>query len=238
MLASLTLEPEGRPERQFYFRAKTSDEGVITQVFRQQQYGFHRWRRAGEILKFISHRHQEGRRPLVVDAGANIGASVVYFDQKLPAAKIVAIEPAIANFDILKLNTQGLDVDLRLAALGAARGHVKIIDPGLSHWGYRTEQSEPDSTTVPIVSVNEIYDGYGEEFFPLLVKIDIEGGERSLFDQNVEWVCKTPIIVIEPHDWMLPKQNTVRGLLRLLANEDRDILVQGENIIAIANSLS
>ena len=34
-----------------------------------------------------------GKRPLIVDAGANIGASAAFFAMTYPTAKIVAIEP-------------------------------------------------------------------------------------------------------------------------------------------------
>jgi FkbM family methyltransferase len=235
MVSSLTLTTEGL-ERPFYFREKTSDEGVIVQVFRQQQYAFHHWQRAGEILSLVERRRAEGRQPLIIDAGANIGASAVYFAAKIPSARIVAIEPSIENFELLKRNTEGLDVDLRLAALGVGAGSVRVVDPGLSHWGYRTERVEAEASSVAVLSMNEIYNSYDQKFFPLLAKIDIEGAEKEVFAQDTQWVRKTPLIVVEPHDWMLPKSNTIRGFLRLLADDDRDILVQGEHIVAIANS--
>ena len=37
-----------------------------------------------------------------------------------------------------------------------------------------------------------------------LIKIDIEGGESELFEKNIEWIEKFPLIIIELHDWMLP----------------------------------
>ena len=41
-----------------------------------------------------------------------------------------------------------------------------------------------------------------------IIKIDIEGSEQELFSQNIEWLDKFKIILIEPHDWMYPKKNT------------------------------
>jgi len=46
-----------------------------------------------------------------------------------------------------------------------------------------------------------------------------------------------PIIFVEPHDWMLRKQSTVRNFLALVASQERDILVQHENIVAVAHEL-
>jgi hypothetical protein len=76
-----------------------------------------------------------------------------------------------------------------------------------------------------------------EDQYPLIVKVDIEGDERGLFAQDTEWVCQTPVIFVEPHDWMLPKQSTVRSFLALMASQKRDILVQHENIVAVAHEL-
>src|SRR5262249_31957626 len=64
-----------------------------------------------------------------------------------------------------------------------------------------------------------------------------EGDEKGLFAQDTEWVRQTPIIFVEPHDWMLPKQSTVRNFLSLMASQERDILVQHENIVAVAHEL-
>jgi hypothetical protein len=36
---------------------------------------------------------------------------------------------------------------------------------------------------------------------------------------------------------MLPKQGTVRNFLSLMASQERDILVQHENIVAVAHEL-
>ena len=51
--------------------------------------------------------YDSGFRPaprVVVDAGANIGLSTVFFANKFPQAKIVAIEPEPSNFAMLRDN--------------------------------------------------------------------------------------------------------------------------------------
>ena len=90
---------------------------------------------------------------------------------------------------------------------------------------------------MPVLSINQLYSAHAGEAFPLIVKVDIEGDERGLFAQDTEWVRQTPVIFVEPHDWMLPKQSTVRNFLALMASQERDILVQHENIVAVAHEL-
>jgi FkbM family methyltransferase len=233
---SLSLATVGLPDRQFFYRLGSTDEWVIDQVFRQHQYAFDQWPSTGEILALIERRAAENKKPLIIDAGANIGASAVYFASKIPTARIVAIEPAADNFELLKRNTAGLDVALHLAALGAT-GRVRPVDPGLGAWGYRTERADDGAGSVPVLSINQIYAAHARDTFPLMVKVDIEGDEKGLFAHATEWVRRTPIIFVEPHDWMLPKQSTVREFLGLIAGEERDILLQNENIIAVAHKL-
>ena len=49
--------------------------------------------------------HREIRT--IIDAGANIGLSSVFFAHKYPRARVVAIEPEAENFALLQRNTRG-----------------------------------------------------------------------------------------------------------------------------------
>ncbi len=68
---NLTLGPVAR---EFHFRQGTSDEGVITQVFKNNDYNVTRLPRGPELKKYYDELLRSGRVPLIVDAGANIGA--------------------------------------------------------------------------------------------------------------------------------------------------------------------
>jgi hypothetical protein len=64
----------------------------------------------------------------------------------------------------------------------------------------------------------------------LIIKVDIEGAEASLFRSNTEWVCLTDLIAIELHDYLLPKQQTSAPFIRSFANLDFDLLQRRENL--------
>ena len=49
-----------------------------------------------------------------------------------------------------------------------------------------------------------------DKYNPFLIKIDIEGREKS-FEKNVEWIEKFKIIIIEPHDWMYPNKHLFKN---------------------------
>lgn len=46
--------------------------------------------------------------PYIIDCGANMGVSILYYKQLAPNARIVAFEPDQNNYELLKKNTNGL----------------------------------------------------------------------------------------------------------------------------------
>ena len=84
----------------------------------------------------------------------------------------------------------------------------------------------------------QLFQQYSEPpFSPFLVKMDIEGGEREVFNAEVDWVQRVPLIMIELHDWLLPGQGTSRPFLRCVSKLDRDFVYLGETVFSIDNSL-
>jgi FkbM family methyltransferase len=233
---NLTL---GQAQRNFLYRKGTSDEGVIVQVLKNSDYNFGRLRRAQELADLFTRLTQSGKAPLIVDAGANIGASAVYFAYSFAGARIVAIEPERGNFDLLAANTADLPVECLRAALAASAGRLNVVDPGEGHWGYRTTAAVVDAAldSVETVTMNEIYRRYSDSALPFIAKIDIEGAESELFAANTEWVDRTPVIIIELHDWMIPGQANSSAFLKCIANRNRDFVYFGENIFSIDNGL-
>ncbi|HYM30394.1 MAG TPA: FkbM family methyltransferase [Candidatus Cybelea sp.] len=224
----------GGVTRRLSYRHGTSDEGVIQQVFQQVDYDLRRLRRCDEILAYVGSQHRRGLRPLIVDAGANIGASSLYFALAFPTAIVVAIEPEDGNFALLQKNVAGFNVRCIKAALSSSPGSARLVDPGIGHWGYRADPDAGGNLTC--VTMREIFAAERNDVtWPFIVKVDIEGGEASVFDKDTAWVDETPIIIVELHDWLLPKAGTARPFLQCVAARDRDFVMVGENIFSIGN---
>jgi len=239
-LATLALGPE-LGTRQFLFRKGSSDEGVIEQIFTHRNYdlGWVAPPRHAELVAYVASRAADGAKPLIVDAGANIGAAAVAFAFAFPNARVVAIEPDAANVEILRRNVDGLDVEVLEGALASAAGRSRVIDPGQGHWGFRTADaaSDPSAASVPNATIPEIYARHRPACFPAIAKIDIEGAEKDVFNGALEWVRQTPVIIVELHDWLFPKQRTSAAFLQVIAGLDRDFITVGDNIFSIANDL-
>ena len=235
-MKSITLERDGQ-KRTFAYRENTSDEKVIQQVFAAQHYNLGRMARHQEIVAYLQSMSRAGRRPLIIDAGANIGASSVYLALTFPEAQIVALEPEPGNFALLHGNAEGLSIRCLQAAIASSPGRTRLVDPGIGAWGYRTDPSG-GGPEVHKVTVAEIFEEYAEPLYhPFLVKIDIEGGEKDLFEANTVWVQRTAIVVVELHDWLLPRQGTAIPFLRCVSALDRDFVQNGENVFSIDNRL-
>ena len=55
---------------------------------------------------------------------------------------------------------------------------------------------------------------------------------------NTDWLKKIPMVIIELHDWLLPKQRTSANFLKTVSELDRDFNIKGENIFSIKNTLN
>jgi len=143
----------------------------------------------------------------IIDAGANIGLAAVFYANKYPNSKIFAIEPEKYNFEMLKINSNYYQniVLYKSALSNQSNLAFSVIDKGYGNWGFITEIEDIDSSqkivdTVNSITIDEIIKENNLEYVDLL-KIDIEGGERELFDSNYEnWLPKTRCLIIELHD--------------------------------------
>jgi FkbM family methyltransferase len=234
---SFTLRLPGRGDRVFRHRDTAADAGVVAQMFDSQDYLLNRLRRGGELAELYSEWIAAGKRPLILDAGANIGASAVFFAMHFPGAHIVALEPAQDNFELLRANTAGLDVEARQAAIGAVAGETVVVDPGEGAWGYRTA-AQGEGARVPLHAASRLVaEKAAAGYVPYIAKIDIEGAEAELFSRDTSWADAFPLVIIELHDWLLPKAGTSRGFLRWAAERERDFVYIGENVFSIAYEL-
>jgi FkbM family methyltransferase len=221
-------------KRRFTHRGTVADLGVMRQMFDDKDYCLDKLKRGAEINERYHDLVRRGLTPLILDCGANIGASAVYFGCNYPMAHIVCFEPDADNFELLVRNSVGLDADLRKEAVGSTNALVSVVDVGEGSWGLQTELNpHGDVKRVAISEVVETKVGLG--FVPFIGKFDIEGGEADLFCEPYSWTDRFPLLIVELHDWLLPKQQTSKTFLKMSANSNRDFVHIGENVFSIKN---
>ncbi len=215
----------------FNFRPDSiGDKGVLQQIFVNEDYRITHWAQGRALLSHYKTRQERGEKALIVDAGANIGASAVYFSRLYPASFVLAVEPEENNVSLMRINLEKSDnVKVFKAAIGCEHRVMYLNDPGQSDWAFRVE--EKGNVAVDVLSPAELISSVKDQnLYPFIFKIDIEGGEGNLFQKNIEWVDSFPLIVIELHDWMLPFQGTSRSFIKTLAAYDFDVVHRGENV--------
>jgi len=209
-----------------HLRAGQSDCAVIRQVFRERQYdlgttgiGERVWNRYAEILN-------SGGIPIIVDAGANIGAASLWFLAAYPRAQVIAIEPEPDNLAVLHLNADGKErLSVLDAAVGSNEGFVSVNCDGPG-WAAQTMRAQAG---IPIVTMDSAFRSV-ERGVPFIAKIDIEGFEKDLFSENLEWLNDVYVVYVEPHDWLLPGQMTSRPFQRALAQHPFELMISGDNL--------
>lgn len=230
----------GEKNHHFYYRPTSNgDRGVIKQIFSDQDYNMSAWHQGRSLHDYYRSCLRDGKTPLIVDAGANIGASAVYFAGVYSEAFVVTLEPEASNWHILEMNTSEIGRIRNFnAAITDTDCEMQLIDPGLSDWGYRV--SKGSVARQPSTSVQEaVVKGLSPRTIlndkacigktPLILKIDIEGAEDALFSGDTGWLDLFPCVIIELHDWMLPFSGSSRSFLRAVTKHDFDLIHRGEN---------
>jgi len=212
------------------------DWSTIYQIFINQEYDMSFFSNHRDVIDKFFVRTSVSRPNLILDLGANIGVAAKYFSITYPGAKIVSVEAASTNLNLLSENSSTTKDSVVLhAAVGPNDDSVSIFDPGIGNNAFRTfGSSEEVIEVVSGVSINSLMSLHGD-FEPFIVKIDIEGSENGLFSKNTEWVDKFKVVIVEIHDWMLPGQAISKNLMRTLGTKDRDLLFRGENLFSIRN---
>jgi FkbM family methyltransferase len=138
----------------------------------------------------------------------------------------VAVEPDGESFALLQQNLSRTTGTTAINGAVAGRsGHVRVVPVGES-WANRVEQSDEG---VPAMTMNALFDGVpkGE---PFMAKVNIEGFESDLFEDNLDWLDRVTVLFIEPHDWLLPGKFTSRSFQRALGDRDFHLLIVGPNL--------
>jgi FkbM family methyltransferase len=203
----------------FQIRKNTTDYLVFKKVFIDMEYNF-----------TFNHGID-----YIIDAGANIGASAVYFALKFPAAKIIAIEPETNNFEQLKKNARSYpNIIPVLGGVWSETGAFKIKNEKGDSWNFMLEKSTDENSDKRLYTIEELINIYQ---FPRVdfLKIDIEGAESIVFEKNYQWLSMVKSLSIEFHDFIIP--NSSNAFFKALVKyEPFSFITLGENhLITLGN---
>ncbi len=206
----------------YFIRLGTSDENVEEDIFEDYFPDF------GFIPRTI------------IDAGANIGLRSIQFANKFRDAKIIAIEPDRSNFELLMRNTSVYpQITCLHGGLWNKETYLQITNPTGESWAFTVEEVPPDDPRtqteagqlVKSFSISGLMSTFQWTEIDLL-KVDIEGSEKELFESNAEmWMNSVKAYMIEFHDRM--KKGCAQSFFKALYETDKEyrLAMNGENII-------
>lgn len=200
-----------------YLRAHTTDLPAFVQIFQLRDYEF----------------PLAGEPQFIIDGGANVGYASVFFANKYPQAKIIAVEPEESNCRLFAKNCAGYpNIELVPAAIWGRTGRVRIKDIGLGSWGFVVEEAAADDPrSVAAVTIAELLHRSGKSRIDIL-KLDIEGAEQDVFSgAYASWLEKVNVLIIELHDHLTPGCSA--AFSAAIGQYDFQKMRRGENIILV-----
>lgn len=203
-------------------RLHTSDVPTFAQIFIEEQYN-------SPSLPATANN--------IVDLGANIGLSAVFFGLRYPQARILCVEPDGENFSAMTSNIAALGdrVYKMQAAVWTRDGVVNLRTEdtrgqSLGAWGVQVGDAPSASGhrvacyTMETLLKMAMFDTVD------ILKVDIEGAEREIFSENTErWLPRVNMVVMETHDRFRPgSEEAVRSAL---GAQFKELPRCGENLV-------
>jgi FkbM family methyltransferase len=107
----------------------------------------------------------------ILDLGAHVGTTALYFRRRFPQAQIVCLEASPQLVHVLRRNVAPLDVTVRHAALAGRSGTITFYEDDDSWAGSTSGSGRP--VEVDAVTLDDLLAEHPAE----LVKMDVEGAE-------------------------------------------------------------
>jgi len=173
---------------------------------------------------------------VIVDGGANVGFTSVFFANKYPSAKIFSIEPDAANFTCLVNNTRNYATITPIkGALWYKAELLNVVDKGYGDRGFVIEKND-EANTLQATSLADLMQHYQLTHLDIL-KLDIEGSEKEVFSENYQrWLPRTKCLIIELHDRMKP--GCSQAVFSALTQYNFSFSIKGENLVFTNNDLT
>ncbi len=200
-----------------------SDYEVFEQIFNFKEYEI--------FVNLFNLNNEFSNKKIIIDAGANVGYTTLFFADKFSDFSIFSIEPSQDNFELCVKNTSYKNIKLYNRALSEKANMRYTIERDFrdkKDWSITTK--EDDLGVVLGISVKEIIDENKLDYISLL-KIDIEGAERFIFkeENDLSYLSITQIIAIEIHD----EFNVRKSIENLLIKNNFFLFESGELTIGI-----
>lgn len=171
---------------------------------------------------------------VIIDGGANIGMTSIFFANRYPNARIISVEPDENNFAVLVDNVRPYpQITPVKSAIWHKKEQIHVVDKGYGDRGFMIEKNAT-GTVLEAMSLPDLLQTHGITQIDIL-KLDIEGSEKEVFSENYEsWLPYTRCLIVELHDRM--KHGCSQAVFKALLSYDFSLSIQGDNLLFINES--
>lgn len=145
----------------------------------------------------------QNQNPIILDCGANIGLSAIYFKKIFPGAKIYCYEPDELVFECLSQNIKSFgfdDVELIKKAVWIDNNGVNFFSEGADGSSIFSDKA---IKKVESIKFREVLKSFNNVDF---LKMDIEGAEVEVIKDCENEIAKIKNVFIEYHSFVNSKQ--------------------------------
>jgi FkbM family methyltransferase len=137
----------------------------------------------------------------ILDLGAYVGYTAVYFANRFPSTSIISVEPPGSNFDALVANTVAYpNVRCLAAAVWHERGELTLADCSYGDWGlsFTPGDAGRPAEKVPGYTITNILELHGWNGVDL-IKCSSHGGRvDTLLRPRPDWLENTATVITRP----------------------------------------
>jgi FkbM family methyltransferase len=205
-------------------RNLSSDFNVFHQVLIEEEYSF---------AKDLYQKYFGTEPRNLLDIGANIGLTSIYFSSAYPNINIIAVEAEESNFTQLKSNTASYsNINPVKAAIWNSKTTLKIGDnfrDGRS-WAFQVN-TQNGFQEVEAMTLQDLTEKFSIEHVDIL-KIDIEGAEKQVIleDKTIDKVLSnTKLVCVEIHDSIVSRIE----ITQKFRDAGFDTFSKGETLFAV-----
>jgi len=175
-----------------------------------------------DIFEQQSYRFRTNeQKPYIIDGGANVGLSVLYFKELYPRSQIVAFEPDDDIFSVLERNIERRgyeNINLFGQALWSSETKLSFMSEG-SYGGRISQADDPRDTVVQTVRLRNYLNRQVD-----FLKLDIEGAETEVLIDCADLLDGVENLFVEYHSFS-KKPQTIHTVISILADAGFRLLI-------------
>ena len=169
--------------------------------------------------------------PVIIDCGANIGMSVLYFKRCYPQSTIIAFEPNPTTYSLLDKNISSFkltNVTLHNLALANSVGKIPFHFNDDKGTLTGSIQSNRGGSRVVEVSCEKLSSFINEYSQIDLIKMDVEGAELKIVEDLMQSgaISKVKELIVEYHHNIPGENNSLSHFLKMFEQAGFDYSIR------------